>query len=358
MPESAVPSASSVQQIPSPTDDVVFEQRGRCGVITLNRPRAINALNLPMVDAMRAQLTRWADTGAVDAVVLRGAGERGLCAGGDVRRQRELALGSPADHAEALRFWHDEYVLDEQIADYPLPFVAFMDGLVMGGGVGLSINASCRIVTPVTKVGMPEMTIGFFPDVGATYRLSRSPGELGTHLVLTGDTLDAAGAIYAGLADAMVEGPDEFETLIDRLAAGNVAWTRDASGVGRSPSASTWEAAREWIDACYVGDDPAEIVRRLRDHGSPEAAQAAETIASKSPFAVHVALRALRQAAELDSLRAVLDRDDVVARHITDEPDFHEGVRAQLVDKDRNPAWRHASVDDVDPAEVDAVFAP
>lgn len=350
-----------MQPVPSPTDDVLFEQRGRCGVITLNRPRALNALNLPMVDAMRAQLSAWADgdgAGEVDAVVLRGAGERGLCAGGDVRRQRELALGGPEQHEEALRFWHEEYILDEQIAEYPLPFVAFMDGLTMGGGVGLTINAGCRIVTPASKVGMPEMNIGFFPDVGATYRLSRAPGEIGAYLVLTGEPADAAGAVYAGLADVLVGGAGEFDGLVEKLAAGDVQWARDvrAAGVGEVPRDSALEKARSWIDACFVGDGPAEIVRRLREHGSPEAAEAADTIASKSPFAVHVALRALRQAAGLDSLRAVLDRDDVVAKNITDEPDFHEGVRAQLVDKDRSPKWRHACLADVDPAEVDAVF--
>ncbi len=345
------------------TDEVLFEQRGHAGLITLNRPRAINALNLAMVDAMRARLTLWAERGgadSVDAVVLRGAGERGLCAGGDVRRQRELALGSPEQHAQALRFWHDEYLLDEQIADYPLPFVAFMDGLTMGGGVGLTINASCRIVTPTSKVGMPEMNIGFFPDVGATYLLSRAPGQIGAHLVLTGEPLDAAGAIYAGLADVMVSGTEEFEGLVARLRTGDVGWARNprAALVGEVPAAEALETARSWIDACYVGDDPAAIVQRLRDHGHPDAAAAAETISAKSPFALHVALRCLRQAESLPTLRTVLERDDIVARHLTDEPDFHEGVRAQLVDKDRTPTWRHASLTDVDPAEVDAVFTP
>ena len=351
-------SEHSVQPDP-PTEDVLFEVRGRCGIVTLNRPRAINALNLAMVDAMRAQLGRWDQEGEIDAVVLRGAGERGLCAGGDVRRQRELALGSAQEHAEALRFWHDEYELDEQIAEYPLPFVVLMDGVTMGGGVGLSVNARCRIVTPDSKVGMPEMNIGFFPDVGATYRLSRAPGQVGVHLALTGEAADAAGAVYAGLADVMVGGVEEFDALVARLVDGDVEWARDdrAAGVGEVPTGSHLEAAREWIDACCVGDDPAEIVRRLREYGDPDATAAAEVIASRSPFAVHVALRALRQAEELDSLREVLDRDDIVARHITDDPDFHEGVRAQLVDKDRNPTWRHSSLDEVDPAEVDAVFA-
>ncbi len=340
---------------------VLFGTRGACGIITLNRPRAINALDLDMVEAIRPQLAQWARDDRIGAVVLRGAGQRGLCSGGDVRRQRELALGTPEQRERALRFWEQEYLLDGEIAAFPKPFVSFMEGITMGGGIGLAGHSRTRIVTPASQVAMPEMTIGFFPDVGATHLLAAAPGETGVHLALTGAVLSGPEAIYAGLADACIDpeaSPGALEALVDRLAGGDTGWTADpvSAGVGTGSGSTALARSREWIDACYQGTDPVAIVARLRGYGDPDASAAADAIESRSPLSVHITLRAMRQAAALPSLTAVLERDNALARYFTDEPDFHEGVRAQLVDKDRMPRWRHAGLAQVTPAEVDAAF--
>ena len=185
----------------SPPAEVLFERRGRLGVVTLNRPNAVNALTAGMASAMLEQLTLWADDDAVAAVLVRGAGDRGLCAGGDiVAIYRDMLDGGDATAG----FWAEEYRLNLLISEYPKPYVAFMDGLVLGGGVGISAHGSVRIVTERTRMGMPETTIGFVPDVGGTLLLSRSPGESGTHAALTGAHLSGADALFLGLADHFV----------------------------------------------------------------------------------------------------------------------------------------------------------
>ncbi len=267
-----------------PTDDVLFERRGRLGVVTLNRPKAVNALTAGMASAMLEQLTRWADDDAVQAVLVRGAGDRGLCAGGDiVAIYRDMLAGGDA----TADFWADEYRLNALIDAYPKPYVALMDGLVLGGGVGISAHGSVRIVTERTRTGMPETTIGFVPDVGGTLLLSRSPGESGTHAALTGAHLSGADALFLGLADHFVPS--------DRLAELAVALETEPveSAVGRftEPApASTLEQQREWIDECYAADDAEEIVRRLRafdgasDRGAgQDAAAAADNNRSQVP---------------------------------------------------------------------------
>lgn len=371
MTSSGTPQAHDPQHAspaePAQEQPVLTARRGACGVITLNRPRAINALNLEMVHLIRQALTAWEHDDEVQVVLLRGAGDRGLCSGGDVRRQRELALGSEEDHAQALRFWADEYELDGMIGTYPKPFVALLDGITMGGGVGLAGHASHRVVTSTSKVAMPEMTIGFFPDVGATHLLVACPGQLGLHLALTGRAAGAADAIHAGLADAYVDtenNPSATDEIESRLASSGVAALGPRgdlghllNGLSADPGGSAMAEAADWIDRCYARESPAEMVEALRAESSEAARAAADEIEARSPLAVHIAVRAVRQAAELGELAAVLRRDTALATWFTDEPEFHEGVRAQLVDKDRNPAWRHASLSDVSPEEVDAAFA-
>ena len=239
-------------------DEVLFERRGRLGVITLNRPQAVNALTAGMASAMLEQLTLWADDDAVAAVLVRGAGDRGLCAGGDiVAIYRDMLDGGDA----TADFWAEEYRLNSLISGYPKPYVAFMDGLVLGGGVGISAHGSVRIVTERTRIGMPETTIGFVPDVGGTLLLSRSPGESGTHAALTGAHLSGADALFLGLADHFVPSGKPG-------GAGGGAGNRDGGSRRRAlrgePPASALAGQREWIDACYSSDDAEEILRRLR----------------------------------------------------------------------------------------------
>jgi enoyl-CoA hydratase len=331
------------------SDEVLYARDGRLGRILLNRPRVINVLNDVMVGSIMAQLEDWAQDDTVGAVSIQGAGERGLCAGGDVRALRTVVM---AGSGEAVRFWAHEYTLNAAIAGYRKPFVAFMDGVVMGGGVGLSAHAGLRLVTERSRVAMPETTIGFSPDVGSMFLLSRAPGETGTHLAMTGLSIGGADAIGCGLADALISSED-IPGVIARLAAGE---TLD-SHVGRTAGVGELAAAREWIDECYAGDDAVAIARVLRAHPSPGAQHAADVLATRAPMAVCIALEAIRRAGRMSTLAEVLDQDLMLGGALADSVDFVEGVRALLVDRDNAPRWQHRSLADVDPAEVARVFA-
>ena len=332
------------------TADVLFERRGHLGVVTLNRPKAVNALTLGMVTAILEQLTAWADDDSVATVLVRGAGDRGLCAGGDiVAIYRDMVEGT----GQAPQFWTTEYRLNALISRYPKPYVAFMDGLVLGGGVGISAHGSVRIVTERTRTGMPETTIGFVPDVGGTLLMSRAPGESGTHAALTGAHLSGADALFLGLADHFVP-----SASLPALAEALETSTPEAA-VARyvqEPPASALAEQREWIDAAYASDDAEEIVRRLRAAGG-EAAEAAATIETKSPTAVKLTLASLRRVRGL-SLEETLAQEYRVGLRSLAGPDFREGIRAQVVDKDRNPQWKPASLAEVTAADVEHSFAP
>ncbi|MCZ2404275.1 enoyl-CoA hydratase/isomerase family protein [Paenarthrobacter sp. Z7-10] len=330
--------------------EVLFERRGRLGVVTLNRPKAVNALTAGMASAMLAQLTRWAHDDAVAVVLVRGAGDRGLCAGGDIAAiYRDMLDGGAATAG----FWAEEYKLNSLISGYPKPYVAFMDGLVLGGGVGISAHGSVRIVTERTRMGMPETTIGFVPDVGGTLLLSRSPGETGTYAALTGAHLSGADALFLGFADHFIPST-KLEDLAEALESEpvDVAVARFAG----EPPPSVLAAQQEWIDQCYSSNDAEEILRRLRTVGA-EAAEAADTIEAKSPVAVKVALESLRRVRGL-SLEQALAQEYRVGLRFLAGPDFREGIRAQVVDKDRHPHWQPATLAEVSRGDVESYFAP
>ena len=332
----------------APIDELLVAQQGSLGRIRLNRPRPINALTLEMIEAITRSLQEFADDERVTAVALDGAGDRGLCSGADVRGIREWMVTGSGDPEQ---FWRAEYALNAMIADYPKPYVAFMDGIVMGGGIGLSAHGSLRLVTELTKAAMPETGIGFFPDVGALYYLSRSPGEVGTHLALTGVSMTGADAIAVGLADALVR-PEAWPQICARLAAGEEL---DAS-VGDTAPNSGLLAQRDWIDPCYSGDSAAAIAAALHTHTAAEARAAAGTLGSRSPLSVTVALAALRRAETMTSVAQVLDQDLRLGAGFLADSDFVEGVRALLVDKDNTPVWQHASLAEVEPRRVQALF--
>ncbi|WP_103502518.1 enoyl-CoA hydratase/isomerase family protein [Streptomyces sp. SM14] len=333
---------------------VLRHVEGRAGFLTLNRPRALNSLNHTMVNAVESALIEWADDPSVETVVLTGAGERGLCAGGDIRAiYDDLLTGGPAAEASE-RFWHDEYRMNARIGRFAKPYVAVMDGLVLGGGVGISAHGDIRVVTERSLVGMPETTIGFVPDVGGTYLLSRAPGELGTHLALTAAPVGAADALLCGLADHFVPS-QSLPALLTELA------TEPAAEVvarhATTPPVAELAAAREWIDPCYAADSVEEILRRLRSAGVPEADGAARTILTKSPNSLKVTLAALRRARELGSLEEVLRQEYRVSCAALAAPDLVEGVRAQVIDKDRDPKWSPATLEEVHEADVARYFA-
>ena len=338
--------------------DVVFERRGRLGVVTLNRPRSVNALTSGMVDLLLRQLRTWAADDHVAAVLVQGAGERGLCAGGDiVAIYKDMLHGGAGTGTATAGFWQTEYRLNSLIARYPKPYIALMDGLVLGGGVGISAHGSVRVVTERTRTGMPETTIGFAPDVGGTYLLAHAPGETGTHAALTGAHLGAGDALFLGLADHFV--PSQ---ALRRLAVALEDESPEdavARFVSQAP-ASVLAGQREWIDACYASDDAEDIVARLRNWSGPgreDAAEAADAIEAKSPTSVKVTLAALRRAASL-TLDEVLVQEYRAGIRFLAGPDFREGIRAQVVDKDRNPQWKPATLSEVTTMQVDRFFQP
>ncbi len=333
-------------------DEVLTRVEGGVGFLTLNRPKALNSLTHTMVTAMDAALTAWESDTAVRAVVINGAGDRGLCAGGDVVA---IYHSAKAGGAEARRFWFDEYRLNARIGRYPKPYIACMDGIVMGGGVGVGAHGSVRVVTDTSTIAMPEVGIGFIPDVGGTFLLSRSPGNLGLHAALTGAPFSGADAIALGLADHYVASAD-IEAFTARIVADGID-----SALGdhaQEPPPSRLAAQRDWIDQCYSGDTVTDIIAALRGHDVEPANDAADIISTRSPIALDVTLKAVRRAAELDTLERVLVQEYRVSCAALRSHDLVEGIRAQLVDKDRNPQWSPASLAAVTEDAVSAYFAP
>ena len=338
--------------MPAEFDEVLTHIDARVGFITLNRPKAINSLTHPMVTAMDATLREWADDDAVQAVVLTGAGERGLCAGGDVVA---LYHSAKAGGAEARKFFFDEYRLNARIGRYPKPYVAVMDGIVMGGGVGVAGHGNVRVVTDTSKIAMPEVGIGFIPDVGGTYLLSRSPGGLGLHAGLTGAPFGAGDAIAMGFADHYVP-HGALESFVRAVVTDGIdaALEKFAAEAPASPLT----AQRDWIDECYAGETLADIVAALRAHGDGQAGAAADLISTRSPVALAATLAAVRRAAQLPTLEDVLVQEYRVSCASLRSHDFVEGIRAQLVDKDRNPQWSPSSIAAVTDADVEQYFIP
>ncbi|OMC53195.1 3-hydroxyisobutyryl-CoA hydrolase [Mycobacterium sp. IS-836] len=334
------------------SDEVLTRVDGGVGLITLNRPKAINSLNQSMVDALRAILTRWEADDAVRAVVLSGAGDRGLCAGGDVVAVYHSAR---KDGVEVRKFWRDEYLLNGQIGRFPKPYVSLMDGIVMGGGVGVSAHGTVRVVTETSKVAMPEVGIGFIPDVGGAFLLSRAPGALGLHAALTGAPFSGADAIAMGFADHYVP-HGELDAFTAAIVSDGIESALARYAV--EPPPSELAAQRDWIDDCFAGESVEDIVAALRGHGAGPANDAANLIATRSPIAVSVALEAVRRATKLDTLEDVLIQDYRVSSASARSHDLVEGIRAQIIDKDRNPKWSPATLDAVSAADVDAYFAP
>ncbi|MFF9686950.1 enoyl-CoA hydratase/isomerase family protein [Streptomyces sp. NPDC014623] len=337
-------------------EPVLLHTEGRVMRITLNRPRALNALTHTMVRGIGEALALAAEDDTVTAVVIGGAGERGLCAGGDIRSIYEDAR---AGRRGSVDFWRDEYRLNAQIARFPKPYVALMDGIVMGGGVGVSAHGDVRIVTERSRVAMPETGIGFVPDVGGTHLLAAAPGELGTHLALTGRAVHAADAILCGLADHFV--PSQHlagltAALSRSTTPADVADTvrRYATGAPEGELA----AHREWIDDCYAADTVEEIIDRLMNSGEPAAKEAAATLLSLSPTALKVTLAAVRRAGRLGGLESVLDQEFRVSCRAFTGHDLVEGVRARIIDKDHTPRWDPAELADVTAAEVTRHFEP
>jgi len=338
--------------------DLIAQREGACGVIRLNRPKAINAVTLEMFRDVDKALDAFEVDPAVSVILLEGAGERGLCAGGDIRALWESSKVK-GDLGKIL--WRDEYILNARIKKFPKPYVSFMDGIVMGGGVGLSAHASHRVVTDKTKLAMPEVGLGFFPDVGGTWLLSHSPGEIGTYFGLTGQTMNGPDAIHAGFADAVVPST--------RLAALREALTKVRPGITSAEvkaliagfvtgeTAGPVAAMQDKIDAWFAYDRMGDIVAALQRDGSELALSTLKTLNEKSPRGMVVTLKLLRLARASRSLEECLVREYRAALEVFASDDFREGVRAAVIDKDRNPKWSPPRIEDVTPEMVVPYFA-
>ncbi|MGA8611379.1 MAG: enoyl-CoA hydratase/isomerase family protein [Xanthobacteraceae bacterium] len=334
--------------------DVLVRELGALRRLTLNRPKALNALTLGMATTMTACLRAWADDDTAGVVLIDGAGERGLCAGGDLRALYDAAKAKDSLPA---KFWATEYHLDVLIARYPKPVVAIMDGVVMGGGVGVSAHAAHRVVTERSSIAMPEVSIGYFPDVGASFLLARSPGHVGRHLALTGSRIGADDAIYCGLADIQL--PVTILTdLPARLAdCGSAQDVRAAlHEVSALPAPGKLPAARTWIDDCYGAENVEGILARLRASKADDARSALATLEKMSPTSLKITLRNIRSAVSFKTVEESFQQDYRISLACIAEHDFIEGIRATIVDKDRNPVWRPAKLEDVTQDIVDRHF--
>ena len=334
--------------------EILFERRGAVGLVTLNRPRALNALSLAMLGAMQARLDAWAGDAAVTRVVLRGRGGRAFCAGGDIRQI--YALAKAGKHAAVDAFWRAEYALDATVKRFPKPVVSLIEGLVMGGGNGISVHGSHRVSSETYSFAMPEVGIGLFPDVGMTYVLPRLPGCTGTYLALTGARIGPGDAHAVGLATHHAAAAD-FDGIVDDLATGAPVEAVLAERAQALPEPGNLVAARAVIDACFTADTVAEILARLDADGSPFATETAALMRTRSPTSLVLVREQMRRGAGLSFPEAMLTEYRMVSALMRGH-DFFEGVRATVIDKDGAPAWMPATLEAVDPAAVAAAFAP
>ncbi len=338
--------------------EVLVSREGTLGHIRLNRPRAINALNLDMIRVITTALTSFAQNSGIAAVLVSGEGERGLCAGGDIRALYDHRDAGPA---LGLEFFRDEYRMNAQIAAFPKPYIAMMDGITMGGGVGISAHGSIRIVTERTRLAMPETGIGFFPDIGASWLLSRAPGELGTYLALTGQIISGADAIMAGLADYFVESaklPALREALAQLPDTAGEAEILAAASNRSGPAEAPLSTRLKEIHELFHFDDVKEIAAALEQAGTDFAQQTLEIMSQKSPTGMQVALRLLRRARQSQTLEECLQREYSACAQVLASTEFYEGVRAAVVDKDRQPKWHPASLAEVTEDQIAAYFTP
>jgi enoyl-CoA hydratase len=341
---------------PAPEPEVLIERRGAAGVITLNRPKALNALTHGMVRAIWPQMLAWRDDPAVTRVVIQGAGERAFCAGGDIRALYDL--GKAGRVAEARPFWREEYTLNHLLKTYPKPIVALLNGIVMGGGVGMSFHGSHRVASEKLMFAMPEVGIGFFPDIGASWFLPRLPDHIGIYLALTGARIGLGDAMALGLVTHAV-GSASLPAVAEALASPepvDAVLTRHAIPAPPVPL----QEHRALIRDVFGEDSLGAIVARLSQAalgGSVFASETLETMRTKSPTSLAIALEQVRRGRSLSFAEAMVMEYRIVCR-IAEGHDFYEGVRAAIIDKDQKPLWLPASIEAIDPRAIAAHFLP
>jgi enoyl-CoA hydratase len=338
--------------------EILSERRGALGIITMNRPRALNALTLGMIEEMDRLLGDWANDPSVAAVVLQGAGEKAYCAGGDVR-----AVWRAGKEGEALThdFFHEEYSLNHDLHHFAKPIVAMIDGITMGGGVGVSIHCSHRVASERTLFAMPETAIGFFPDVGGSYFLPRFPGLTGLYLAMTGERLKAADCCFVGVANHHVGALGKAEVLAalekaDLSGDAQAGVTAALAALETSPGEPPLAALAADIDRLFAAPSVKEILAGLEAEGSDWARETLDTLRKRSPFSVMLTFELYHRGAAL-SFDDCMTMEFRISQSLMKGGDFYEGIRAVLVDKDHAPQWSPASIEEVDPAKVEACFA-
>jgi enoyl-CoA hydratase/carnithine racemase len=339
----------------SNSEDVVFSVDGGIGHILLNRPKALNALNHDMCVAMKAKLDAWAADDAIEAVVIEGAGEKGFCAGGDVRAVHDSGRAG-TDYWK--KFFSDEYRMNAAMFHFDKPYIALVDGIVMGGGVGVSEPGTHRIVTERTMYAMPETGIGLIPDVGGSYFMPRLPGRMGLYLGLTGTRIRAADCIYAGVADAYVPS-EHMEAIKTDLRNTHIAGVDDVDRIiekyKADPGDAPLAAINDQINESFAGHSVEEIVETLETAGDDWSSQTAATLVTKSPTSLKLTFRQLHEGAGLDFNDGLKMEFRIVSR-IMDGHDFFEGVRAVLIDKDNAPEWKPSLLEEVSDETIDGYF--
>jgi enoyl-CoA hydratase/carnithine racemase len=340
-------------------EDILFARRGTAGLVTLNRPQALNAVSLGMVRALARQLAEWERDGAVTRVVVTANGTRAFSAGGDLRALYDL--GRAGRYEEALVYFREEYALNARIKRYRKPYVALIDGIVMGGGVGISVHGSHRVAGDKFTFAMPEVSIGFFPDIGATWFLPRLPGQLGTYCALTGERLAAADAVAAGIATHRVASA-RFPELIEALC-GAVPVDAILGAFAQPAAAGPVAAHRGAIDRLFGPDRVEDILAALDAEGSTNGEEAAfaDAVAAlmrtKSPTSLKLTREQIRRGAALDFTDCMRTEFRIVSR-IVHGHDLYEGIRAVIIDKDQAPRWRPPTLAEVSAADVERHFAP
>lgn len=339
-------------------DELLTSVQGGLGVITLNRPKAVNALSYKMIGLLDQALTDFEHNDNVHAVLVRGTGDRGLCAGGDVVSIHDNAINNYL--AAAVPFFRDEYTLNNRIYNYPKPYIPIMNGLVLGGGVGISSPGSHRVATDSTKLGMPEVGIGFSPDVGGSYFLAHAPQNVGNYMALTAAHVSGADAVYVGMADVRV--PDaRIVELIERLERITApAQVDELLAEFHEPGESVLENESTWIDEAFGAATVEEILTAVEGVAAQDnevAKRALKALQRHSPTGLKVTLEAIRRAHDMQ-FAEVLAQDLRTTMHAMEGVDLAEGIRAQIIDKDRNPQWDPAQLIDVTNAAIQAFFGP
>lgn len=333
--------------------DVLVRKDGKAGRITLNRPDTLNALSYNMIKRIESALLEWEQAPDIDLIIIDAVGNKAFCAGGDISEMYNRGTKGDFDYGRS--FWIDEYRLNTYIANYPKPYVAFMHGFVMGGGVGVSAHGSHRIVCEASKLAMPECSIGLIPDVGGTYILGRAPGHLGEFIGLTGYRMDPADALLAGFADMFVPQGSFDDVKIELTKSGDISVLEQYSESALPANLTTLSNE---INAVFGQPSLVEINEALAANQSEWAARATKSIQHGSPLSLICTLKLIRGARKNKSLRDALDNEFRFTSRSAEMGDFLEGIRAAIIDKDRNPKWKYTSIEDVPLKLVEDMLAP